>query len=323
MWMRTLGRSKWAALGGWMMAISLGLSIPGVGFAGKAPNNNHATPPPSSGEEEIIFNGKLFCSLKRRVDLPFKGIITSLRTHSGQRVATGEILATYRLAPEAAMAIQQRLAPPQLAELDTKLAEVQRNMIPLTSKQRELTQLVQKKLAPADSLTQVNQQLQFLGREKATLQERLSKDRNLAQQDQEVLSTLLGTPLKSGQVPREVSLKAPIAGYVIGVNPEIREGAELPPMPAAFLVGVMNPMILRAQAFEIEALQVKIGQGAEVTLDALPGKKFQAKVSRVSWSAITTGPDQPAYYEVELEVPNPDLDLIEGLKARIVLRKSK
>ena len=221
------------------------------------------------------------------------------------------------------MAIQQRLAPPQLAELDTKLAEVQRNMIPLTSKQRELTQLVQKKLAPADSLTQVNQQLQFLGREKATFQERLSKDRNLAQQDQEVLSTLLGTPVKSGQVPREVSLKAPIAGYVIGVNPEIREGAELPPMPAAFLVGVMNPMILRAQAFEIEALQVKIGQGAEVTLDALPGKKFQAKVSRISWSAIATGPDQPAYYEVELEVPNPDLDLIEGLKARIVLRKSK
>ena len=94
-------------------------------------------------------------------------------------------------------------------------------------------------------------------------------------------------------------------------------------MPAAFQVGVMNPMILRAQAFEIEALQVRIGQPAEVTLDALPGKKFQAKVSRISWSAITTGPDQPAYYEVELEVPNPDLDLLEGLKARIVLRKSK
>jgi macrolide-specific efflux system membrane fusion protein len=80
---------------------------------------------------------------------------------------------------------------------------------------------------------------------------------------------------------------------------------------------------LRAQAFEIEALQVRIGQAAEVTLDALPGRKFQGKVSRISWSAITTGPDQPAYYEIEISVPNPDLDLIEGLKARIVLRKSK
>jgi len=305
-----------------MLAIYLGLSIPGAGFAGEAPATQ-ATPPPSSGESEIIFTGKLFCSLKRRVDLPFKGIITALRVHSGERVKAGDILATYRLAPEALMAIQQRLSPPQLAEAETRLAEVQRNMVPLTSKKQELTQLVEKKLAPADSLAQTNQQLQFLNREKATLQDRLKKDRELAHQDQEVLSDWLGTPVKSGQVPREVSLKAPINGYVIWVNPELREGAELPPLPAAFQVGVMDPMLLRAQAFEIEALQVKIGQPAEVTLDALPGKKFQGKVSRISWSSITTGPDQPAYYEVELSVPNPDLDLKEGLKARIVLRKSE
>ena len=144
-----------------MLAIFLGLSIPGAAFAAEAPATQ-ATPPPASGESEIIFNGKLFCSLKRRVDLPFKGIITSLRVHSGQRVKAGEILATYRLAPEALMAIQQRLSPPQLAEMETKLAEVQRNMVPLTSKQRELTQLVEKKLAPADSLAQNNQELQFL-----------------------------------------------------------------------------------------------------------------------------------------------------------------
>jgi Barrel-sandwich domain of CusB or HlyD membrane-fusion len=323
MLIQVLGKSKWAVLGGWILAISLVLSIPGVGFAGKLPGNNHATSPPSSGEEEIIFNGKLFCSLKRRVDLPFKGVITSLRAHSGQRVATGEILATYHLAPEAAMTIQQRLAPPQIADLESRLAEVQRNMVPLTSKQRELTQLVQKKLAPADTLAQDNQQLEFLVKQRTALQDRLNKDRQLVQEDQKVLSEMLGTPVKLGQVPREVSLKAPIAGYVIGVNPEIREGAELPPIPVAFQVGVMDPMVLRAQAFEIEALQVRIGQPAEVTLDALPGKKFQAKVSRISWSAITTGPDQPAYCEVELQVPNPDLDLLEGLKARIVLRKSK
>ena len=305
-----------------MLAIYLGLSLPGTGFAGEAPVTQ-ATAPPSSGESEIIFNAKLFCSLKRRVDLPFKGIITSLRARSGQRVDAGETLATYRLAPESLMAIQQRLSPPQLAEMETKLAEVERSMVPLTSKQRELTQLVEKKLAPSQSLAQVNQELQFLEKERASLQERLKKDRQLAQQDLAVLSNLLGTAVKAGQVPQEVSLKAPISGYVIMVNPEMREGAELPPMPGVLLVGVMNPMLLRAQAFEIEALQVKIGQAAEVTLDALPGRKFQAKVSRISWSSITVGPDQPAYYEVELAVPNPDLDLKEGLKARIVLRKSE
>jgi multidrug efflux pump subunit AcrA (membrane-fusion protein) len=322
MLMRNLGSSKRAVLGGWMLAIFLGASLPGAGFAAEAPVTK-ATPPPSSGESEIIFNGKLFCSLKRRVDLPFKGIITSVRVQSGQQVKAGDILATYRLAPEALMAIQQRLAPPQLADIQTRLSEVQRNMVPLSSKKQELSQLVQKNLAPADTLAQNNQQLKLLNTEKVTLQDRLEKDRQLAHQDQELLSDLLGTSLASGQVPRVVSLKAPISGYVIWVNPELRVNAELPPLPAAFQVGVMDPMLLRAQAFEIEALQVKIGQAAEVTLDALPGKKFQAKVSRISWSSITTGPDQPAYYEVELSVPNPDLDLKEGLKARIVLRKSE
>jgi len=322
MLMRALGKSKLAALGGWMLAIYLGLYLPGAGFAAETPVTP-ATTPPASGESEIIFNAKLFCSLKRHVDLPFKGIITSLRAHSGQRVEKGEILATYRLAPEARMAIQQRLAPPQISDMEMKRLEMERTLVPMVNKQQELTLLVQKKLAPTQSLAQIDKEIAFLRQGKTTLGENLQKARQQAKEDRGVLSTLLGASLKSGQVPREGNLKAPFSGYVIGVNPEMREGAELPPLPGAFIVGVMNPMLLRAQAFEIEALQVKIGQKAEVTLDALPGRKFQATVSRVAWSSIATGPDQPAYYEVELTVPNPDLDLKEGLKARVVLRKSE
>jgi multidrug resistance efflux pump len=303
-----------------MLAICLGLSLPGAGFAGEAPATR-PSPPPANGDPEIIFNAKLFCSLKRHADLPFKGTITSLRAYAGQRVEKGEILATYRLAPEARIAIQQRLAPPQISELELRQSEMERSLVPLVNKQQELTQLVQKKLAPSQSLAQINQEIALLRKGKVTLGTSLQQARQQAQEDREVLSNMLGTALKSGQVPREGSLKAPCSGYVIAVNPEMREGAELSPQPVAFQVGVMDPMLLRAQAFEIEALQVKIGQKAEVTLDALPGKKFQATVSRVAWSSIATGPEQPAYYEVELKVSNPDLDLKEGLKARVVLRK--
>jgi multidrug resistance efflux pump len=305
-----------------MLAIYLGLCSPGAGLAGEAPVTR-AIAPPLSVESEIIFNGKLFCSLKRRIDLPFKGVITSLQGRSGQRVEKGSILATYRLAPESRLLIQQRFSPSQIAEMEVRRLEMDRLLIPLTSKQRELTQLVQKKLAPTQSLAQANHEIEVLEKEKKTLDGNLQKARQLVQQDREVLADLLGTSLSSGQIPWEVSLKAPISGYVIWVNPEMREGAELPPMPGVFQVGVMDPMLLRGQAFEIEALQVRIGQLAELTLDALPGKKFQAKVTRISWSSVNTAPDQPAYYEIELEVPNPGLDLKEGLKARIVLRKSE
>jgi multidrug efflux pump subunit AcrA (membrane-fusion protein) len=330
MLIQTLGRSKWRTLKAWFLAFSLVLGNLAVGSAAE----KAVTPPPpapASGESEIIFNGKLSCSLKRRVDLPFKGIITSLRVHSGQRVEAGEILATYKLAPESVLAIQQRLSPPQISEMETKLAEMDRGLVPLKGKQRELTHLVQKKLAPPQTLDQSNREMEFAEKQKTTLQERLQRDRHMAQQDREVLSHLLGSPVKSGQVPREVALKAPISGYVIWVNPEVRVGAELTPLPAAFQVGVMDPMMVRAQAFEIEALQIKVGDRAEVTLDSLPGRNFLAEVSRISWSPIamgvgtagTTGIEQPAYYEVELKVPNPDLALKEGLKARVVLHKSK
>jgi multidrug efflux pump subunit AcrA (membrane-fusion protein) len=323
MWMRVLGRSKRVALGGWILAIILvGFSSPGALYAEKAPGPQAASPAPS-WESEIIFNGKVFCSVTRRINLPFKGVITSVPVHSGQPVKAGDVLATYRLAPESVMMIQKRLSPAEISDMEMKLAEVERNLVPLTIKQRELNHLVQKKLAPSQSLNQANRDISLLQREKATLQERLQKDRQLATQDREVLEKLLGTSLKSGRVPREVSLRAPIDGYVISVNPAIRVDAEPIPMPAAFQVGVMNPMLVRAQAFEIEALQIKIGDLAEVTLDSLPGQKFQGKVSRVSWSSTTTNPDQPAYYEVELEVPNPNLALKEGLKARIILHKSK
>jgi multidrug efflux pump subunit AcrA (membrane-fusion protein) len=315
------GRIKGWPLG-WALAILVVISCLETGYAAEKAVTP-APPTPLSADAEIIFNGKLFCSLKRRVDLPFKGIITSLRVHSGQRVEAGETLATYQLAPEALMAIQQRLSPPQLSELTNKLTEVDRGLVPLKSKQRELSHLVQGKLAPSQSLAQANRELELMEKQKATLQGRLQNDRQLAQQDREVLSQLLGSSLKSGQVPREVALKSPIDGYVIWVNPEVRDGADLPPMPAAFQVGVMDPMVARAQAFEIEALQIKVGDRAEVTLDSLPGRKFQGEVSRISWSSITTGVEQPAYYEVELQVPNPDLALKEGLKARIAIRKSK
>jgi multidrug efflux pump subunit AcrA (membrane-fusion protein) len=321
MCMRALGRIKWVVLGSWVLACLLGLSSPRAGCTADA-KGSQPPPPSPSWKSEIIFNGKLACSLKRRIDLPFKGIITSLRVHSGQPVKAGDILATYRLDPESRLAIQKRLSTAEITRTEISLAELERSLATLVNKQGELTQLVQKKMAPIQSLTDTNQEVQLLRMKKANLQASLREARKLAGEDRKVLSEQLGTSLSSGQVPWEVSLRTPINGYVISVNPAVRLGAELTPMPAAFQVGVMNPMVARGEVFEIEALQIKVGELAELTLDALPGRKFHGKVSRVSWSS-TADLGQPSYYDVEITVPNPDLALKDGLRARIVLHRSK
>lgn len=282
-----------------------------------------AAPAAPAPEPEISFNGKVFCSLKRRVDLPFRGVITSLLVRSGERVEPGQVLARFRLSPESLPMIRQRLAPPQISDVEMRLTEMERAMAPLQAKKQELTKLLQQKLAPPQSLEQVNHDLRLLEQERAALRSRLNQDRQTHRDDLALLQKQLGHGVSSGQIPQEATLTAPIGGIIIWINPEMREGAELDPTPAVFQVGVMNPMLVRAQAFEIEALQIKTGETAEVTLESLPGRKFRGEVSRISWASLTPGLEQPAYYDVELKVPNPEMELKDGLKAQIVFRKSR
>ena len=70
-----------------------------------------------------------------------------------------------------------RLAPPQISEIEIKLAETERALVPLQAKKQELTKLLQQKLAPTQSLEQVNRDLKLMEQERAVLQSRLRQER--------------------------------------------------------------------------------------------------------------------------------------------------
>jgi hypothetical protein len=101
----------------------------------------------------------------------------------------------------------------------------------------------------------------------------------------------------------------------------MREDAELPPGTQAFMIGVMDSMIMRAQVHELEAVKISVGDPADVTLDSFPNRVFEARVSRISWAPLTPAVEQPTYYGLELTVANPDLELREGLKGQVMLHK--
>ncbi len=329
MWIQIPFRSKFLPVLGAALALMVLTALPASAKSKEAQPPAGAAvpapppPPAPAPEPEISFNGKVFCSLKRRVDLPFKGVITALLVKSGERVEPGQVLARYRLAAEALPLIRQRLAPPQISETEVKLSETERSLVPLQSRKQELTKLMPQKLASPQSLEQVNRDIRLLDQERTALQTRLRQDRQALKDDQALLKKQLGEAVNSGHIPAEAVLTAPIGGYIIWVNPDLREGAELEPTPGVFQVGVLDPMLVRAQAFEIEALQIKPGETGEVTLESLPGRKYQGEVSRISWASMTPGLEQPSYYDVELQVPNPDLELKDGLKAKIVFRKPR
>lgn len=291
-----------------------------------------STPPYGSGKDpeppappigaELQFTGKLFCSLKRPVILPLPGEITVLTAKPGQAVQAGEALGRYRLTPEAALAVRRRLAPPRVAELELKLAQVDKDLATLQARHRSTQTLAQEKLASRQSLAQVEGELAALNRSRNTLAQSLAQERRLAQDDRQILAKQLGASLTGGHPPGEGVLLAPMGGHVVWVHPELRVGAELKGGEPVIQVGVMDPMVLHARVHEREATQLAPDTEARVVVESLPGRTFTARLSRLPWSPQAPSLEQPSYFEAEFQLPNPDLVLREGLRATLTVKQS-
>ncbi len=276
--------------------------------------------PAQTGATEIVFQGKLYCSLTRHVVMPFLGTIQELKVMCGQSVAEGAVLARYQLAKESVAQIRRRLSPPQIADLEMHLAAIDKALATTGSKQREVEQLAAEKMASAQSLAQVEQDINLLEKERATTQERLRQERVFAKEDIALLRHQLAVPVDADHVPVSGALVAPIAGNVIWVNPDLKGGAEIGPGTPGFVIGVMNPMLMRAQIHEIEAVRLSLGDRAEISIESMPDMKVEGAISRISWSPKTPALEQPTYYEVELTVANPGLSIRDGLKGEAVIR---
>ncbi|MGQ9688033.1 MAG: efflux RND transporter periplasmic adaptor subunit [Desulfobaccales bacterium] len=276
--------------------------------------------PFAAGAAELTFTGKLLCSLKRPVILPVAGQLTSLEVQPGQKVTEGEVLGRYQLLPESIQTLRRRLSPAQIPEMRAKLAELDKNLTILKNKQKSLRELTLQKLAAPQSLEQVEQEIKALSRQRAALAEALGQAQDTRLEEEALVRKQLGVPFKSGQVPQQGVLVAPISGHVLWLHPDLRPGAELPGNTPIITVGVMDPMLLRARVHEIEALKLKVGDEADITLESLPDRKFKARVNRLPWAPMALSLEIPTYYDVEFEVPNPDLVLKEGLKATLEIR---
>ena len=287
--------------------------------ADQSPKENESDRPPARATD-IVFQGKLCSSLVRVVAIPFQGTIREVKASCGNPVKEGEVLARYQLSREAAAQIQRRLSPPQISELKMRLAATERGLSVLGSRHREIQQLAAENMAPAQGLTQVEQELQLGRKELAAIQERLAQERRLAQEDLELLRHQLAVRVDANKAPAAGSLVSPITGHVISMHPELRDGAEIGPGTPCFTVGVMDPILMKAQVHEIEAVRLSVGNLAEISIESLPEQKFQGTISRLSWAPRTPGLDQPSFYEVELTVPNPKLIIRDGLKGQATIR---
>lgn len=95
---------------------------------------------------------------------------------------------------------------------------------------------------------------------------------------------------------------SPIDGIVVEKNAKAGDTINNKDNNVLMVVADMSKMVFSMDIDELDISKVKIGQNVEVTADALPGKKFEGKVSNIaaegqSSNGVTT-------YEVEVTIEN-------------------
>lgn len=271
---------------------------------------------------EIVFQGKLYASLKRTVQVPYKGIVTQLLVQAGQQVKAGDPLLRYTLAPDVIASLRRSLSPRELQDIELRIAQIGAELQPQRVKLKEAEQLARQKMGSDQTVTLVKLEIETLEMQREALKKQLEIIKRSAKDDLVALQDLLGQAVSFESVPKDITVTAPIDGHVLWVHQDLRSGAEV--LPAGVMViGVMDPMIVRANVFEIEASRMKVGDEASFTLSSIPGKTFECTLSRVSWTPVTPGLGQPSYYEIELTAPNPSFILKEGFKTQVSLNADR
>lgn len=272
---------------------------------------------------EVQFTGKLYTPVKFSVPLPFPAFIQQIGVQIGQQVKVGQELARYELRQEVYMDEKNKLSTTTIKELEYRLAQVDVELDKLTAKHRELEVMTKRNMASQQSISQNEKEIEAARKEKTSIQEQLNLARDVYSDRLILAKERFGRDAGAGNVPKVGFLRSPLDGYVLWINAEARSGAHLERETPIFQVGVLDPMIIRAQVHEIEVSKIAEGNAATVVFDAIPGREFAATVSRIPWTPLPANLQQPSYYEIELTIPNPDHSLREGLKGQVTVIPSK
>ena len=116
-----------------------------------------------------------------------------------------------------------------------------------------------------------------------------------------------GEPLES------TAIASPASGFVI--EKDVVEGASVDAGMRLFRIAALNKVWVEADVYEADLAHVRVGQPAKVTLDYLPGRVYDAKVSYV-YPYLEVGARTG---RVRVELANKELELRPGMYASVEL----
>jgi HlyD family secretion protein len=112
---------------------------------------------------------------------------------------------------------------------------------------------------------------------------------------------------------------SPVDGTVVSRNVDVGQTvASSFQTPTLFLIARdLTKMQVDTNVSESDIGDIKSGQGAAFTVDAFPGREFQATVGQVRQAPITV--QNVVTYDVVVEVANPEMQLKPGMTANVTV----
>ncbi|MFH0782112.1 MAG: HlyD family efflux transporter periplasmic adaptor subunit [Pseudomonadota bacterium] len=267
---------------------------------------------------QIVFEGKVFCSLNRPVIMPFSGIFTDIKITPGQVVKKGDVVAQYILDENKAIQLGREMLFYELDDLRRNQETEKRNINAMEKNEQELLRLTAQKLSSEYPLDRLQADLKLTRAYLLILEKRATYARNFADKTLNHMKELLGDDtFESGKIPDIVRLKTPVSGTVLSLHPQLRNNSRLPEGTIIAQIGTMDTMLIYSLVYERDVVQLSPGERVDFFPYALPERSFPATVTSVDWTPANSDPDLPSYYQVKMTVKNSGLDLREGFKGRV------
>ena len=277
----------------------------------------------------VTASGEVVASQYAEIGSNVMGKITALPVAEGDRVTMGQVLAQIDRIPleaDAAATFEQmkaleseEQAARQLAkaaEADVAVAEARlRDAEQLLKRRRELNT---EQLLPASELETAQAAAEAAAAQLASARAAESRAKTNIETASRRQLQAKAQQIRAADALAKTSILSPMNGVVTRLAVRNGEmvvvGVQNQPGTTLMTISDLGALDLEVKVAEADVLSVQRGQLAEVTLEALPGRRFSGKVVEIGASALAvSGTAAAREFRVVIRIDNPDPGLRPGL----------
>jgi Cu(I)/Ag(I) efflux system membrane fusion protein len=121
---------------------------------------------------------------------------------------------------------------------------------------------------------------------------------------------------RSRRIKRTMEIVSPVSGIVTEKMGDTLEGMRLMPGMNVYKIADLSTVWAEIEIFEYQVQHVQLGQTAQITVDAFPGRKWTGKIIYID----PTINERTRTLKADVEIHNPDGELLPQMYAKVEIR---